>query len=74
MSAVLCRRGFMVQDAEDGHFLAADGEGGILLVRMLSRAVPFSDEEAAAEAVAEHLGGCGVVVPVWVPVDSGVFA
>lgn len=62
-----CTRAFIVQDAEEGNFLAPDGEGGILLVRMFSRAVPFPNEESAHEAVADHLGGCGVVVPVWVP-------
>lgn len=68
--AVPCTRAYMVQDAEDGFFLAPDGEGGILLVRMLSRAVPFDSEEAANEAVVDHLGGCGVVIPVWVPLGD----
>jgi hypothetical protein len=62
-----CVRGFMVQDAESGGFLAPDGEGGVVLVRMLSRAAAFQSEDAAVEAVADHLDGCGVVVPVWVP-------
>lgn len=64
-----CVRAFMVQDAESGSFLAPDGEGGVVLVRMLSNAVPFAFEEAANEAVIDHLDGCGVVVPVWVPAD-----
>lgn len=62
-----CVRAFMVQDAETGGFLAPDGEGGVVLVRMLARAVPFECEEAANEAVVDHLDGQGVVVPVWVP-------
>jgi hypothetical protein len=60
----------MVQDAESGGFLAPDGEGGVVLVRMLARAAPFSCEEAANEAVVDHLEGQGVVVPVWVPSEG----
>jgi hypothetical protein len=59
----------MVQDAESGCFLAPDGEGGVVLVRMLARAVPFAVEEAANEAVIDHLDGQGVIVPVWVPLE-----
>lgn len=66
----------MVQDAESGSFLAPDGEGGVVLVRMLANAAPFRAEDAAQEAVIDHLDGCGVVVPVWVPPteEGGVFA
>ncbi|MCJ0765328.1 hypothetical protein [Variovorax terrae] len=60
-------RGYIVQDAESGGFLAPDGEGGVVLVRMLVRAVPFACEESASDASADHLDGCGVVIPVWVP-------
>lgn len=64
-----CVRAYMVQDAESGGFLAPDGEGGVVLVRMLARAVPFACEETASEAVVDHLDGSGVVVPVWVPAE-----
>lgn len=60
----------MVQDAETGCFLAPDGEGGVVLVRMLSRAAHFACEEAAAHASVDHLDGLGVVVPVWVPASG----
>ncbi|HXC40739.1 MAG TPA: hypothetical protein VN667_17520 [Burkholderiales bacterium] len=60
-----------MQDAESGGFLAPDGEGGVVLVRMLASAVPFEHEEAAQEAVVDHLDGCGVVVPVWMPESDG---
>lgn len=62
-----CVRQYLAQDAESGAFLAADGEGGVVLVRMLSRAVPFDTEEAAVNAVVDHLDGCGVVLPYYVP-------
>ncbi len=54
-----CVREYIVQDAEEGNFLAPDGEGGILLVRMLSRAVPFPSEEAAQAVDA------AIVAAVW---------
>lgn len=69
-----CVRAYMVQDAESGGFLAPDGEGGVILVRMLARAVPFACEEAASEALIDHLDGCGMVVPVWVAGEAGGFA
>ena len=65
-----CVRRYLVQDAESGAFLAPDGEGGVVLVRMLSKAVPFQEPDAAHEAVQDHLGGCGVVVPVYQPAEE----
>lgn len=64
-----CARAFIVQDAETCGFLAPDGEGGVIVVRLLANARPFLTEEAASEAVADHLGGQGYAVPVWVPVE-----
>lgn len=64
-----CARQFIVQDAESLCFLAPDGEGGVVLVRMFGNAVPFADEESAECALVDHLDGYGMVFPVWVPVE-----
>lgn len=64
-----CVRAFIVQDVETCGFLAPDGEGGVILVRMLANARPFACEESANEAVMDHLAGQGSVCPVWVPAE-----
>ena len=64
---MICRRAYIVQSMDTFAFLRADGEGGVVETCKLSAAMPFDDPEAAIEAVEDHCGGRGVVVPIWVP-------
>lgn len=52
---------FYVQDAETFAFLRADGEGGVQSTPLITNATPFTNAEAAADAVEDHCGGVGVV-------------
>lgn len=65
-----CRVAFIVQSLEDMSFLRADGEGGVETCHLFSRAMPFSNAEAAFEAVEDHCGGRGAVMPVYIPLDG----
>ncbi|WP_265310966.1 hypothetical protein [Verminephrobacter aporrectodeae] len=52
---------YYVQSTEDHMFLRADGDGGIDYVPLIMSAMPFTNAQAAEEAVADHCGGEGVV-------------
>ena len=62
-----CNSRWLVQSSEDGAFLAADGEGGVLTVMSFGAADTFIDPESAVEALNDHLGGHGAVIQVFVP-------
>jgi hypothetical protein len=61
---------WFVQSLEDAAFLAPDGEGGVVMVTMLSQAVPFDTEEAAYHAIVDHLDGQGTAVKLYREADS----
>lgn len=60
-----CRPCWYVQSIDDGAFLAPDGEGGIVLVHLLSHAVPFYTREAAIHAAVDHLEERASVVQLY---------
>ncbi|UQN37172.1 hypothetical protein MTR80_05575 [Alcaligenes aquatilis] len=62
-----CVPRYLVQSTEDGSFLAADGEGGVINVMALTAADPFQEPESAVEAVQDYLDGRGVVILIYVP-------
>jgi hypothetical protein len=59
-----------VQSLEDASFLAPDGEGGVVMVTLLAKAVPFDTEEAAYHAIVDHLDGQGMSVKLYRETDS----
>jgi hypothetical protein len=59
-----------VQSLEDGTFLAPDGEGGVINVTTLFKAVPFDTEEAAYHAIVDHLDGEGTATKLFRASDS----
>lgn len=62
-----CVPRYLVQSTEDGSFLAADGEGGVISVMALMDADLFSEPESAAESLQDHLDGHGRVILIYIP-------
>ena len=52
---------YYVQSTDDFTFLRADGEGGVDTTPLITNATPFTNPEAAVDAVQDHCGGEGVV-------------
>lgn len=56
---------WFVQSLDDFTFLAPDGEGGVVYEVLLRDAVPFDSEEAAGQALLDHLDGHGSIVQLF---------
>ena len=52
---------YYVQGTDHHLFLRADGEGGVDYTALIVNATGFTNPESAADAVADHCGGEGVV-------------
>ncbi|MGO3890885.1 MAG: hypothetical protein ACTJHW_07915 [Paenalcaligenes sp.] len=62
-----CVPRYLVQSTEDGSFLAADGEGGVISVMSFMDADLFAEPESAAETLQGHLDGHGRVILIYIP-------